>query len=365
MEQREYRANGNIEAIKLLKNYVTAAEREPSYKHVAVSMIADNGVVSFDYVGETHLECIQRDMLKQIHGIIDTSINKWTYPTQNPNLDSSYVCYNIAHGPLGFDFIIWLITCEMTRVRDKSPGPLKVAFWKGLDADDRMQKSGRQGWLDNVFKPSLQFVGAVEDETAVRGHHREIYIPAEIVASYNNGEKLPEFKSGPIEDTKQLDQHKDKITITLREAEYWSHRNSNLSGWFKFAEDLIKKGYEVVFVRDTAKANLELPYPGVVSCPEASLDLNKRLYLYENSKANLFVSNGPSCLALFGNRPWITFTPINPDGHSYSVNTPSFWKRFQGVEVGSQYPWSTEKQMIAWCPDSYENISEYWEKLCL
>lgn len=365
MEQKEYRANGNVEAIKLLKNYIDAAEKDPAYKHIAISMVGDTGTVSFDYVGETHLECIQRDSIKFVHNQLETSINKWMYPTQDTNLDSSYVCYNVAHGPLGFDFVIWLITAEMTRVRDGSPAPLKVAFWKGLDADERMQKSNRQMWLDKIFRPSLQFVGAVEDDTAVRGHHREIYVPMEIVSSYKKGEKLPILKPGPIEDTSTLDQHKNKITITLREAEYWQHRNSDLANWFKFAEDIQKKGHEVVFVRDTAKANIELPYPGAIACPEAALDLNKRLYLYNNAKANLFVSNGPASLALFGNVPWVTFTRIEADGHPYSINTPSFWKRFQGVEVGNQYPWSTKKQMIAWCPDTYENISEYWEKLCL
>jgi len=49
-------------------------------------------------------------------------------------LDASHVCYKRRHtGPLGFDFIYWLVDAEMTRVREGAPAPLKVAFWCGQE----------------------------------------------------------------------------------------------------------------------------------------------------------------------------------------------------------------------------------------
>ena len=117
----------------------------------------------------------------------------------------------------------------------------------------------------------------------------------------------------------------------------------------------------MIFVRDTAKAHE--PFDIFETCLQASLDLHARVALYERAKANLFVANGPCILAAFGDRPWLTFTPIEPDDSLYKANTAQFWRMYVGVDVGGQYPWSRPDQRIVWKADSYENICAAWRDL--
>jgi hypothetical protein len=146
------------------------------------------------------------------------------------------------------------------------------------------------------------------------------------------------------------------VTITLRESSYWTHRNSNLAAWVQFAIDLKKAGERVIFVRDTEKADEQID--GFETCPIASSNILARFALYENSKANLFVSNGPATLALYGSKPWLQFTPVEKDGAPFMGNTPKFWRDSMGVPVGEQYPWSANNQRIVWLyePETYEGI---------
>jgi hypothetical protein len=90
-----------------------------------------------------------------------------------------------------------------------------------------------------------------------------------------------------------------------------------------------------------------------------------RAALYEQAKANLFVSNGPNTLALFGERPWLDFVQMEPPESVYYANTPLFWETHVGVKVGEQLPWSKPNQRIVWQSDTYENIRTAWEALPL
>ena len=150
------------------------------------------------------------------------------------------------------------------------------------------------------------------------------------------------------------------ITITLREMDLYPYRNSNLWAWLNLAQYLTDHGEYVVFVRDTAKATEKLD--GFEICPEASVDLHSRMALYEIAKLNLFVANGPTTLGWFGDFPWLSFTRIEPDGHEYVPNTPSFWRDNIGIEVGTQLPWALPDQRIIWQPDDYENLIKAWEE---
>ena len=150
------------------------------------------------------------------------------------------------------------------------------------------------------------------------------------------------------------------VTITLREAAYSSHRNSNIDEWLKFAEYLIAQGERVLFVRDTKCA--ADPIEGYETCPAASIDIDVRLALYESAKANLFVSNGPWSLGLFGSRPWLMFNQIDAMD-PYPPNTNQWWVNFHGIGVGEQFPWSRPDQRIVWLKDTFVDMCTAWENL--
>lgn len=320
-------------------------------------MVGHPGVACVDHVGDVSLEWSQKEAIEILQGRLNKSIDNWMLPFQDKTLDASYVCYNVANAPLGFDFVNWLVTQEMNRIVAGAPAPLKVGFWVGKDIETAGKLDQRLPWLENVFRPALGFIGAVEDEKGKVGLAQQMYVTKQIVNYVKEGKGKP-----PIFRAKgEYDLPKGAVTITLREAEHWGHRNSNLEAWLKFANDLKARNERVVFVRDTRKAHE--PIEGFEICPDASIDLDKRMWLYDHSKANLFVSNGPQVLCLYGDKPWLMFVPLEDDSSTYTPNTRKFWEEKQGLSPGEQYPWSNHKQRLVWKTDDYENIVEAYKGL--
>jgi hypothetical protein len=306
-------------------------------------------VQSRGFAGEALMEHELKKAIKNLDGELDQSIAAWQSPEQDQSLDASYVCYNMATDPNGYDFIVWLIAMEMRRVRLGAPAPLKVGFWTEF-GKHRTPTDTLSMWLNNVFRPALPMIGAVEDPAACRGRGTRHFTPRVIVEAAEEGEKVPLLRS-----VIQSNQHPGSVTITLRESGKWPQRNSDLVAWGLFAEYLDRHGEHVVIVRDTAKA--DEPFGDFTTSPQASRDLDFRMALYENAKLNCFVSNGPATLAVHSKAPWMMFIPVEDQGSTYYANTPEFWDRYVGIEMGvGQYPWSGPNQRIIWKKDRFENI---------
>ena len=365
----------NPEVIELLESYLEIAREQPRFAHCAIVMTAHPGVAALDFAGEISLQESTLEALtgcdyvgkplpargEWLAGKISQSISKWKLPPRNEHLDESFVVYNIANGPLGFDFVVWLVEAEMTRIRKNAPGPLVVGFFKGRQAETHVDRytAQRRNWLNNVMRPALKLIGAVEDMAAIGGHYKDIFVTRDICRAARAGFEVPKLRAPPNDIDPIWRQLPDQyVTITLREATNWPHRNSNIDEWLKFADYLTGRGENVVFVRDTAKA--DEPIEGYLTCPEASRDLIRRMELYERARCNLFVSNGPAVLGVFGSRPWLEFVRLEPEDSGYAPDTPIFWAKHHGVAVGTQYPWSAPDQCLVWKPDTYENMVEAW-----
>lgn len=350
------KAAGNADVIELLEAYLDVA-RKNDFGHVAIAMVGHPNVAATDFAGDIALELSSRDALALLGKKLQTSIDNWTPPPRDETLGADYACYDMANGALGYDFLVWLVDAEMTRVREGAPAPLKVGFWLGADAQDRINRDRRRMWLEKLFRPLLPMIGAIEDSAALRGRASRVYVTNAIVAAVKRGEPVPRLRSGWPHKVEPA------ITITLREAAHWSHRNSNLEAWLRFASYLRDKGERVVFVRDTAKAYE--PLGDFLTDPLASTHLPARVALYENAKANLFVSNGPGSLVWFGDRPSLMFVALEQDGSSYTPNTREFLVKSMGLEPGGQYPWSRPDQKFVWTVDTFENIMAAWEELAI
>ncbi len=241
----------------------------------------------------------------------------------------------------------------------KGPAPLKVAFWLGRDGKTGLTgMPDREQMLNNVCRPAMKLIGAVEDPTAIDGFQSSFFSYKYLVDGYLDGTPVPKFATdapSPIEEP-------GYVTITLRETTYWPHRNSRLQEWIRFAEWLKTKGERVVFVRDTRLA--EEPVDGFEICPEASRDLIKRCALYRDAKCNLFVANGPISLAYFGEAPWLKFFEIDDQG-AYNAAKSEYWRVCVGLDPDKQeqFPWATDKQRIVWKPDYFTNMVRAWEDL--
>lgn len=361
--------NGNAQAIDALERALSHV-RGGNVGYALVTIIETFQTAPRAVKGHTggagHLDSFAINALREHADELERRELNFTLPERNPLLGADSVCYNAARGTLSYDFITWLVDAEMTRIREGAPAPLKVGFFWGRDGKAGFGTPKREQFFHHVVKPALALIGAVEDPVAADGRCKPTYVLRDVVAAARRGEAVPAFHASeiatahvrqmlaPIEPQKP-------VVITLREADHWPTRNSNIKAWLGFAEYLWARQQPVIFVRDTAKADESLP--SAWTCPEASRSLDMRMALYASAKVNLFTSNGPWSLALFSDRPWLMFTRVGDDNDPYRPNTPTFWRESHGVSVGDQFPWARPDQRLVWAADDYENLVAAWDEL--
>jgi len=360
------RIHGNEEVCETLRNYLKRAEQgDIAFVAIAIANFGDPIMVNSDGIGDANLEATMSAVLVNLSKKLDHNTFMRCPLPPDPSLDASYVTYNVSAAPLSFDSLVWLVNAEMTRRRQGAPAPLKVNLWRGhgreINGSQTPYKTVTQRALltENILRPAIKLIGAVETDVQ-GGVCYPYYLPGEIVKNCQAGEAVPQFHA-PAETIAAMAGYRGCVTITLRETDYMTWRNSNIEAWVKFALDLGAVGERVVFVRDTAKAYE--PLEQFATCSQASRNLIDRCALYEVAKANLFVANGPATLAQFSGKPWFMFMPMLWEGHAYKINTPGFMRKHFRLPVGGQYPWSAPDQFIVWDHDTYENITAAWERM--
>lgn len=350
---------GNDKVIAALELLLTKA-REGRAGFLIATLHTKGAPALGGFFGTLGLERTAMLELEQIAAMHEETRKQRKPPKADKRLGYDYVTYNLPVGPTGFDMITFLVDAEMTRTRHGAPAPLKVFFWQGATPEaSNLNTDNRIGILEKVMRPSLALISAVE--TDKHGRVEQYFGMSRIVEAARRGEPVPRFKAPADAPREYFAQA--PVTITLREAKHWPHRNSNIAAWLRFADDLKAAGEHVIFVRDTAKA--DLPLPGEFTYPEAATDLHARMALYEVAKCNLFVGNGPGSLAWFGDRPWLQFMALTDDEHPYKPLTRGWFKKFNGIAEGEQWPWSLPTQRIVWQADTYENLCAAWAALDL
>lgn len=359
-------AGGNGQVIEMLEALLADARQGQAVFIIATILRAD-GTRTGGKAGDARMQLACMRALEQMAGEIEAEWVNCSAPKDR--LPPNHAICNLSHGAAGFDFLVWLVGREMIRLQAGAPAPLKVRFWRGRDGKVGFQNPAHEVLIDRIFRPCLRMIGAVEDVTIAPGvgERDNIWTASLIGDLYRAGIPVPRPSASPSAKLAAAayigPDLRPIVTITLREAEHWPERNSNIKAWARFARYLEDRGQGVIVVRDTAKA--EEHFFDFETCPKASKNLQFRQALYERASVNLFVDNGPAALALFGTRPFLTFVRQFEDGHPFHASTPSTWLKHQGFPAGGQYPWSAPDQRLVWATDDYENLVKAWENLDL
>lgn len=272
------------------------------------------------------------------------------------------IVYDLGKCPASWDFLQFLINYKLAMAA-QGIAKFNVCFVPGPSEGFRSDSvarptEARKAILNNVMRPALRLVGAEEVEY---GEELPLhYLTRYAVQWAKNGVTIPHFDI-PQEFTDEVERDYGKrkpLLITLREADYYPLRNSKLRDWKKFAR---RCGEDVIFVRDTAKA--DEPIEGYETCPRAAKDFLYRAALMRKAKCNMLMEAGPRMLALYSPTPWITFGGIRPDMPDWSPGRPDWWAKQIGVPMGSQFPWATKTQRIFWGDDSLENLEMAWRQM--
>jgi hypothetical protein len=264
--------------------------------------------------------------------------------------------YDLACCPPTYDAISALCRAEAERRRlgaeiieiEILPGPVG-----GFRSDNLWPRSvdERSRMLRNVLLPLCHLLPNVSitlHPFRPPGVHgigigQKLYGLPELVATYARDIRplrpVSEVTRGPM------------ITITLRECEHWPERNSNVPEWLEAGRRLKAMGHVVVFVRDTLRADEDLP--GATVIPAASKSLYCRADLYASAALNLFVSNGPAWLSMAMDLPTMIFRPGDEKlGRAFGRRH----HEASGLKWGGQMPNSPDYQRLVWQDDTADNI---------
>lgn len=141
--------------------------------------------------------------------------------------------------------------------------------------------------------------------------------------------------------TKSFLNNKKLIVITIRDYEYTPKKNSNKEAWFKFADSLDERIYEVLFIPDTSNALISYKnYFGRKTLEVAAFNIQIRMAIYEAAYLNLAINQGPMELCWYnkkcnyimffkaGNSPITSESQLKSEGIIIN-KTPTFASKFQ------------------------------------
>ena len=272
--------------------------------------------------------------------------------------------YDLYKSPASFDFISFLVNAENYRKENGEenieiiimPGPIDGFRRDNLPPHD---PKIRLQMLYNIVVQACSLLPSVAEVTISQTRERKIngnvfpigYTPENKLSNYGLPVmiKMWQKKEFPLVAPKPREKDNKLITITLRECSYWPMRNSNKQTWQIAAAYLRKKGFKVLFVRDSESCE---PYNsgGFI---EVNNDICENAALYESAHANLFVNNGPAWMATFLKNANVTIFKMISVGAPAS--SPDFFNQC-GLPVGSQI--GKEGHRIIWKDDTVENILE-------
>lgn len=268
--------------------------------------------------------------------------------------------YDLATSPPTYNFFDFLLTAEGKRLELGEqrmrvrilPGPVE-GFRR-----DRLPPYGgdeRSRWLENIcmrmpeLLPSCGEPAQMDDGTVFNdgpsigrgeylvGFHTNVNAARRGLAPFTGDTKIT---------NRYRARHGAYVTISMRETAWYASRQSKLENWLPAADAIKAMGYEVVFVRDAAKA--EEVVPGHRIEPGASKRIVERASLYAGAKMNLGISNGPMWFAWFMGVPVAIFNLVHTDEPYTSAET----FKACGLPLGEQLPNARTRQRLVWEKDT-------------
>ncbi len=306
--------------------------------------------------------------------------------------DALYFFYDLEVEPVTYDFCFALAIAEARRQYDQL-SQLKVIIVPGLSAGLRQEDpaydaiinhTSRWWRIYNIILPSTMLLSKTPSiycctsrkealllEKECTGHrypdHYSVTCPT--THQMKDGLSLPPHDIAVFQATSQARtyvsqwiaehiNHRQLITITLRQFDYVKERNSNIHAWSQFVKTLDLKRFLVVIIPDVEQAMSSPPPHGFPDClyfSAACWNLGLRAALYELAYMNLGVNNGPMSLCWLNPRCcYITFKMFTP---GVQLGASRNMQR-QGLKLHRPPPFAQAWQRWVWGPDNTDNISK-------
>ena len=262
------------------------------------------------------------------------------------------ICYDLSHSPPTYDAVASACIAERWRITRGEPN-IEIAIAPGPREGFRggenywpYGREAREGALENIAIPIFQLLPSCTSVYRL-GRHEDAR--GMLVAAHGLRNQIYAGVR-PLRLNRTFVQHPDLVTITLREADHWPTRNSNVPEWIKAASGMQQMGLRVVFVRDTLCAAKRID--GFEIDALAAVDLPERAVLYASARINIGVNNGPMWLAAAMDVPTVIMRPL--DAVAPCCNAAYFKRCGISDQTGAVPGMSNVR--IGWGPDTAENI---------
>lgn len=256
--------------------------------------------------------------------------------------------YDLSISPPTYDFLVALCMMERERLRVGAER-LEVVMLPGPNGGFRKAPlwpysiEAREAALLNIVIPMVGLLPSCVGIRRLENREAEGYGVFTALHGFPNQMTLLSEGLRPLRSP--VPEKGDYVTITLREANHWPSRNSNVKEWIDAAKALRKVGYRVIVIRDTLKA--DEPLEGVETSPMASKDILCRAAFYAGAAMNLGVNNGPMWLAIAMNAPVLMCKLTAND----AVCCDDQFYASCGFKHGEQLPSSPAHQRVLWAED--------------
>lgn len=315
------------------------------------------------------------------------------------NRRSLTLYYDLAVSPVTYDFCWALAGAERLRLR-RGLAAVQVVFVAGPHAGLRAERpdyeavvtlDARRRRVSDILIPLVGLLPSSKGYRycASRLHatwlrvlagknvYPEGYWPAlpvrhwpnELLDAARRGENVPLPLRATPEARRAITRWRDSaaagrriVTITLREYDYIPARNSNVAAWLSFGRILAEDGYFVAVVPDTEQALAfdVKPDDGLHWMPNAALDVDLRMALYECAWLNMMVNTGPHGLCMFNETCHYLMFKILTEGVPQA--TPEFMREL-GFEIDQSPPFSTAYQRWIWDDDNEQALRRGFERI--
>jgi hypothetical protein len=262
--------------------------------------------------------------------------------------------YQLSKSPATFDYVNFLVRAEQERLkRQQDSISIRISYGERSQSqrDVEFGKERKLWRINNLLMPLSRCLPSVVDVALGDGEQTLSYLPF-------TGPQKPvlEAPKSAVELVKKyLEDKPNPITITMRDSDFESGRNSNVPAWVEVARWLSRNNYTPIFVPDTEAeitgGRLKVDY--YVYSPAAFYP-ELRLALFEACQWNLMSAGGPMEMCLQSEVSvmiWKLLVPGMP------MNTEDNMQKRGLLRAG----WSSRKRFYTE-PDTAENIIGAIEK---
>lgn len=277
--------------------------------------------------------------------------------------------YDLAIGPVSFDFVVFAVKAEMVR-RRVGAGRLHIVIVPdsngpgGFRDKSKFYDQHEASWrLWNICIPACRLIGATvtiatdwqqaerlagdacwpddwRHQTLANRHH----LVGHIIAWHKAGAEVPKL-SASRHALRKVAEHfagREVVTLTKRNT-YMPERNSRADAWQAAREHIEARGFTVRVIEDTGAAL-------ATGIGQAGVNLDVRMAMYQLAAFNLQANNGAASLCWFSTAPYAMLDA----GLPAQDWTGLFVK--QGLPIGADWPWATKSQRLVYQDATAENI---------